>query len=131
MENHSQKELDAALQLIVTTINNCEKMQLKFAEGTSQHSLLKNRIKALYISKALIENDSNKGMYTDIDLSNALPPVKSIISKTEKAQNKYDKETIQYKRFAPIISAMYISKNFIEDEISNRTQETHIDFSSD
>ncbi len=40
MENHSQKELDAALQLIVTTINNCEKMQLKFAEGTSQYSLL-------------------------------------------------------------------------------------------
>jgi hypothetical protein len=130
MENHSQKELDAALQLIVTTINNCEKMQLKFAEGTSQHSLLKNRIKALYISKALIENDSNKWMYTDIDLSNALPPVQSIISKTEKAQNKYDKETIQYRRFVPIISAMYISKDFIEDEILNRTQETHIDFSS-
>ncbi len=122
MENHSRKELDAALQLIVTTINNCEKMQLKFAEGTSQHSLLRNRIKALYISKALIENDSNKGRYTDTDLSKALPPVQSIISKTEKAQNKYDKETIQYRRFAPIINAMYISKDFIEEEISNRTQ---------
>ena len=89
-----------------------------------------NRIKALYISKALIENDSNKGMYTDTDLLKALPPVQSIISKTEKAQNKYDKETIQYRRFVPIISAMYISKDFIEDEILNRTQETHIDFSS-
>jgi hypothetical protein len=122
MENHSQKELDAALQLIVTTINNCEKMQLKFAEGTSQHSLLKNRIKALYISKALIENDSNKGRYTDTDLLKALPPVQSIISKTEKAQNKYDKETIQYRRIVPIISAMYISKDFIVEEISNRTQ---------
>lgn len=93
-------------------------------------SMSQNRIKALYISKALIENDSNKGKYTDTDLLKALPPVQSIISKTEKAQNKYDKETIQYRRFAPIISAMYISKNFIEDEISNRTQETHIDFSS-
>jgi len=58
MENYLQKELDAALQLICTTINNCEKMQLKFAEGTSQHSLLKNRIKALYISKALIEKEA-------------------------------------------------------------------------
>lgn len=122
MENYPQKELDAALQLIAATIKNCEKMQLKFAEGTSQHSLLKNRIKALYISKALIENDSNIGLYTKTDLLNALPPVLSIISKTEKAQIKYDKETIQYRRFAPITGAMYISKDFIEDEISNRTQ---------
>jgi len=122
MENHPQKELDAALQLIVATIKNCEKMQLKFEDGTSQHSLLKNRIKALYISKALIENDSNIVMYTKTDLLNALPPVLSIISKTEKAQIKYGKETIQYRRFAPIISAMNISKDFIEDEISNRTR---------
>jgi hypothetical protein len=121
MENYSQKELDAALQLISSTINNCEKMQLKFAEGTSQYSLLKNRIKALYISKALIENDSNIGLYTKTDLVKALPPVLSIISKTEKAQIKFDKETIQYRRFSPIIRAMYISKDFIENEISNRT----------
>lgn len=122
MENHPQKELDAALQLIVATIKNCEKMQLKFEDGTSQHSLLKNRIKALYISKALIENDSNIVMYTKTDLLNALPPVLSIKSKTEKAQIKYGKETIQYRRFAPIISAMNISKDLIEDEISNRTR---------
>lgn len=122
MENHPQKELDAALQLIVATIKNCEKMQLKFEDGTSQHSLLKNRKKALYISKALIENDSNIVMYTKTDLLNALPPVLSIISKTEKAQIKYGKETIQYRRFAPIISAMNISKDLIEDEILNRTR---------
>ena len=121
MENYSQKELDAALQLIFTTIKNCEKMQSKFAEGTSQHSLLKNRIKALYISKALIEKDSNIGRYTKTDLIKALPPVLSIISKTEKAQIKYDKEAIPYRRFTPIINAMNISKDFIEKEISNRT----------
>lgn len=121
MENYTQKELDTALLLIFTTIKNCEKMQLKFAEGTSQHSLLKNRIKALYISKALIEKDSNIGKYTKTDLIKALPPVLSIISKTEKAQIKYDKETIQYRRFTPIINAMNISKDFIENEISNRT----------
>ncbi|WP_099469549.1 hypothetical protein [Konateibacter massiliensis] len=122
MENYSQKELDAALQLVSSTINKCEKMQLKFAEGTSQYSLLKNRIKALYISKALIEKDSNIGMYTQTDLEKALPPVLSIISKTEKAQMKYNKETTSYKRFDSIINAMYISKFFIESEISKRTQ---------
>ncbi len=121
MESYSQKELDAALQLISATINNCEKMQLKFAEGTSQHSLLKNRIKALYISKALIEKNSNIGIYTKTDLIKALPPVQSIISKTGKAQMKYGKETFQYRRFNSIINAMNISKDFIENEISNRT----------
>jgi hypothetical protein len=115
MENYSQKELDSALQLITSTINKCEKMQLKFAEGTSQYSLLKNRIKALYISKYLIENDSNIGMYTQLDLEKSLPPVLSIIKKTEKAQMKYCEGTVQYRRFNPIINAMYISKFFIEN----------------
>lgn len=122
MENYSQKELDAALQLIASIISKCERMQLKFAEGTSQYSLLKNRIKALYISKVLIENDSNIGMYTQLDFEKALPPVLSIINKTEKARIKYGEGTIQYRRFDPIISAMYISKAFIENEISKRTQ---------
>jgi hypothetical protein len=97
-------------------------MQLKFAEGISQYSLLKNRIKALYISKALIGNDSNIGIYTQMDLEKALPPVLSIINKTEKARMKYGEGTVQYRRFDPIISTMYISKAFIENEISKRTQ---------
>jgi len=88
MEHYSQEELNAAVKLISSTISKCEKMQLKFAEGTSKHSLLKNRIKALYISKTLIENDGSLGMYSKQDLENALPPVLSIISKTEKAQTK-------------------------------------------
>ena len=122
MENYSQKELDAALQLISSTISKCEKMQLKFAEGTSQYSLLQNRIKALHISKALMENDINIRMYSQQDLEKALPPVLSIIHKTEKAQMKYGEGTVQYRQFDPIISTMYISKAFIENEISKRTQ---------
>jgi len=118
MDNYSQNELDSALQLLSSTISKCEKIQLKFAEGTSQYSLLKNRIKALYISRALIENDRHIGMYTQQDLEKALSPVLSIIKKTEKAQMKHGGGTVQYKRFDPIISAMYISKAFIENALS-------------
>lgn len=117
MEKYSQQELAATLRFISSTITNCEKMQLKFSEGTSQHSLLKNRIKALYISKALIENNNNKSKYSKLELEKALPPVASIISKTEKAQSKYEEGSPQYRRMAPIISAMYISKAFIENEL--------------
>ncbi|WMC92590.1 hypothetical protein [Kineothrix sp. MB12-C1] len=122
MESYSEKEREDAVRLISSTISKCEKMQLKFAEGTSQYSLLRNRIKALYISKDLIERNSDIGMCTLIDLEKALPPVLSIISKTMKAQSKYEEGTAQYKRLAPIINAMNISKDFIEDEILKRTE---------
>ncbi|MBS5927579.1 MAG: hypothetical protein KIC66_10910 [Clostridium sp.] len=124
MEKYSQNELDETVRFISSTISKCEKMQLKFVEGTSQHSLLKNRIKALYISKALIKNDINISMYTKEDLEKALPPVVSIINKTEKAQIKYEEGTAQFRRFAPIIRAMYISKDFIENELEKRGEKT-------
>lgn len=120
MEKYSQKELDATVKFISSTISKCEKMQLKFAEGTSQHSLLKNRIKALYISRTLIENQTNIEIYTKTDLEKALPPVVSIINKTEKAQIKYEEGSAQFRRFAPIIRSMYIAKAFIENEIGKR-----------
>lgn len=62
-----KEELDKAISLLSSTIINCEKMQLKFSEGTSQYSLLKNRIKALYISKALLLSDKTIN-YTSKDL---------------------------------------------------------------
>ena len=80
MDNYSQEEIHKALLLISSTISKCEKMQHKFAEGTSQHSLLRNRIKALQISKCLIEGDRGIEAYTEEDLKKALPPVISIIN---------------------------------------------------
>lgn len=120
MESYSRKELDATLQFISSTISKCEKMQFKFAEGTSQHSLLNNRISALNISKALIEKGGNVGLYTQLDLHKALPPVFSIMNKCEKAQMKYTQGTVQYRRYTPIISAMNICKAYIKNAISKR-----------
>ena len=117
MESYSQKELNEAVELIASTIRNCEKMKLKFEEGTSQNTLLKNRIQALEISKVLIENKFNKEQYSKADLEQALPPVVSIINKTEKARSKYIQGTTQYQRFTPLINTMYIAKSFIENEM--------------
>lgn len=122
MESYLQRELEDALKFISSTIKKCKKVQFKFAVGTSQHSLLKNRINALNISKHLIENDSNIERYSQLDLEKALPPVLSIIHKSEKAQMKYAEGTVQYRRYAPIISAMIISKAYIENAISERKQ---------
>lgn len=120
MEKFKREELVEALQVVSSTISNCEKMQPKFAEGTSQHSLLKNRIKALYISKALINDENVMDKYTKEELIESLPPVTSIISKCEKAQLKFEEGTTHHTRLKKIIEAMYISKTLINDEISRR-----------
>ena len=60
MDNYIKEELEEALQIVSSAISRCEKTQPKFVEGTSQHTLLKNRIKAMYISKSLITDEISK-----------------------------------------------------------------------
>jgi len=117
MDKYTGEELIEALRVVSSTISKCEKIQLKFAEGTSQHTLLKNRIKAMYISKSLITGENVIDKYTKEELIEALRPVLSIISKCEKAQLKFAEGTSNHTRFKHIIKAMYISKSLITDKI--------------
>ena len=118
MDQYTREELDAALQIVASSISRCDKAQPKFAEGTSQHTLLKNRIKALYISKALMLEEDVK--YSNEELEAALRPVSSIISKCEKAQMKFPEGTSQHTRFNKMIKAMYLAKALIASEIGGR-----------
>lgn len=120
MEQYTREQLSEALRVVSSTISNCEKMQPKFAEGTSQHTLLKNRIKALYISQSLITDEDIIDKYTKEELIEALRPISSVISKCEKGQLKFAEGTSHHTRFKNIINAMYISKALITDEISKR-----------
>lgn len=118
MEKYIREELTEALGVVSSTISKCEKAQLKFAEGTSQHTLLKNRIKAMYISKALLTKENVMEEYTKEELIEALRPISSIISKCEKANLKFAEGTSHHTRFKKIIKAMYIVKSLITDEIN-------------
>jgi hypothetical protein len=61
MSDYTKGELEEALRAVNSIISKCEKAQEKFLEGNSQHTLLKNRLKAMYISKSLLTNEiSNK-----------------------------------------------------------------------
>lgn len=121
MSKYIKEELEEALKVVSSTINKCEKIHPKFTEGTSQHTLLKNRIKALNISEALIINENIMDKYTKEELMEALRPISSIISKSEKAQLKFVEGTSHYTRLKNIIKAMYISKTLITDEINKRS----------
>ncbi len=120
MNQYTKEELKEALKVVTSSIRNCEKMHPKFAEGTSQHTLLKNRIKALYISKSLIEDENIEDKYTKEELEKSIAPVSSIISKCEKAHLKAVEGTANHTRLTKMIKAMYVSKSLITNEISKR-----------
>lgn len=117
---YTKEELHEALQVVSSTIGKCEKIQAKFTVGTAQHTLLKNRLKAMYISSALIMAEDSINEYTKEDLLAALSPISSIISKCEKAQLKFAKDSPNYNRFELIIKSMYISKSLLTNEINRR-----------
>lgn len=53
----TRDDLEEALRAIASTIRKCEKVEPKLARGSSQHTLLTRRIKALYVASALIERE--------------------------------------------------------------------------
>lgn len=126
MDNYTNEALTSALREVSSTISKCEKMQGKFAEGTSQCTLLRNRIKAMGISKVLIESELSQkeqmtdslGQYTKEELTEALRPVVSVISKCEKTQVKFDQGTSHHRRLENLIKAMDISRGLIEDQLT-------------
>lgn len=57
MDKFTKEELEEALRAVTSTISKCEKVQPKLKQGTSQHTLLVRRIKALSIASALIQRE--------------------------------------------------------------------------
>ena len=113
MEDFTEKDMEEALRAISLMIIRTEKAKEKFAQGTSQHTLQKNRLKALHtasslISKGLAESDS-VDCYTEEDLKNALAPINSLISKSEKAQAKLAQGTWQHTMLGNNLKALHIA----------------------
>ena len=115
--------MEEALRAIASMIERGEKAQEKFAQGTSQHTLQKNRIKALYIASSLIKKESAEhdatDKYTKADLEKALAPIASLISKSEKARGKLAQGTWQYTMLSDNLKALYIASPLLEKALSS------------
>lgn len=57
MDEFTKEELEEALRAIASTISKCEKVQPKLKPGTSQHTLLVRRIRALQIASVLVKRE--------------------------------------------------------------------------
>ena len=54
MDGYTREDLSESLTAVESIIHKCEAAQRKFPQGTSHHTLLKRRLKAMYLSRALI-----------------------------------------------------------------------------
>jgi len=123
MENFTLEEYNNAKNEVERTIKKCELILPKFKIGTSQHTLLVNRIKALKICndlivKEILTNQIIKLNYTVEEIKQSLSPIESIIHKCNKAQSKYVVGSTQYNRYINMINTMNICKSLIENELS-------------
>jgi hypothetical protein len=59
-DSFTHNDLKEALRAFASMISKTEKAQAKFSSGTSQHTLQRNRLKALRIAEALITVDLDK-----------------------------------------------------------------------
>ena len=120
MNEYNQQDMAAALWVVEASISNCQLIQPKFPEGSAQQSLLKNRIKALSVSKTLLSQETGNHSFTKEELTDALAPVNSIISKCEKAKQKFKVGSGHYTRLQNMIKGMELSKALIMAEIEKK-----------
>lgn len=95
--------MNELLKFVDHTIELEEKFLPGFPEGTSQHSLLRNRIQALQAVRDLISGERE---VSQAELEFSLPRIESIIHKTRKARDKYEPGSRNYRRFDPTVQAM-------------------------
>ena len=129
MHLFTEQQIKDTLKIIESSIVNCEKVQPKLKEGSPSLSLSKNRIKALYISKALLMNKENQ--YSKEELEKAVVQITSIKNKSTTGLNNAKEGSSTYTRFSKLITAMnivlvYLHKA-IENNITNSTLSSRYD----
>jgi hypothetical protein len=122
MDGFTKKDMEEALRAITLMISKTEKAKEKFAQGTSQHTLQKNRLKALNIASSLISKELAESdvmdYYTKEDLKKMLAPIASLISKSEKARNKLAQGNWQHTMLSNNLKALYIASPLLTKALS-------------
>ena len=122
MSDISREDLEKALSSLASMISRSEGVHDKFKEGTPQASLVRNRLKALHISSALVTKELNLdfliGEFPKEDLEKALPPITSTIRKCEKALQTLKAESPQAALTSNMLAALNISLTLIIKELN-------------
>ena len=112
MEKGEGQSMEQAREALAGMIEKSARAQAAFRAGSAQHTLLKNRIAALETACALTEaalsGDGRPCMTTE-QLDRALPPLRSLMSKSEKARTKLKPDTWQYRMLDKNLAALRLA----------------------
>lgn len=121
MEKYTREDLEQALVTLQSMIDRSVKVQHKFKEGSSQASLVRNRIRALQAASSLIsremEPDRLSESLANDDLAEALPPIESTIRKCEKVLAGSAEGSSQASLTKKMLQALYLSRLLINQEL--------------
>ena len=124
MRDWVKKDLDKVCEVVADMISRSEKAREKFQPGVSQHTLQTNRLHALRVAAALIENERKDAGetpdFTKEDLERACEPVESLISKSEKAREKLKEGAWQHTMLGGNIAALYIGLALIKEGLGDK-----------
>ena len=113
--------MKTAVQVLASMIVRSEKAQSRFAQGTSQHTLQRNRIDSLHIAMLLVSDEMTGGDQakdlTKEELERAVAPITSLISKSEKAQKKLANGTWQHSMLEENLEALSIALPLLEKRL--------------
>lgn len=109
-----QHKEESAIKILEATRRICQQMVGKFPEGSSQHSLLRNRIQALLVAETALQSESSSLPLSLEELTEALPRLYSILRKCRKGQEKHEVKSATYQRLQGIIQAMETAVEKIE-----------------
>ncbi len=127
MDDFIEKDMKEALLALDSMAKRTEKAKEKFAQGTSQYTLQKNRLNALHIASSLISKrlteSGTADCHSEEDLKNALAPIISLISKSEKARTKLAQGTWQHTMLSNNLKALHIALPFITNALSEKNIE--------
>lgn len=119
MKEITQEDDAAAVQTINSLIARCERIFPQFADGTSQHTLLVNRLSALRVGQALMTR-SDEVPLSRKELEAARAPLASILHKCERAITKHAPGSVTYTKLEEQMRAMRVALARIEEINADR-----------
>lgn len=118
--NYTTAEWQGARRPIASLISKLEKAQQKLSPATWQHSMVRENLKALHISCALMDRETEEtGRFTRDDLQDALSALASMTTKATNAQAKFSPGLSQHTLLRNRLKAFRIAEEVIKLELSH------------
>jgi len=121
MDDYTTEEVREALAPIASLLSKSEKSQLKVPQGTWQHRMLGDNIKALRMGLALIgEASGDSDEPTRSDLEEALGALDSMIERVDRTQAKFSPGTSQHSLQRNRLKALRIARSAVMSALDAR-----------